>query len=90
MIDKKNFEKGYLPNWGKEIYLVSKRFPTQPPTYQVKSLDGLEYEWKYYKEELQKVKFPFDTYEVTNQTKNKYKVIKLNSENQDKEIWIDK
>lgn len=90
IVDKKVFEKGYTPGWSKYIYVITNRLPTQPPTYQIKGLDGREYDWKYYKEELQKVKIPYDTFQVLDETKEQYKVTKLNSQNQSKEFWIKK
>jgi len=58
---KKEFEKGYTPNWSKEIFTVADVIHTNPITYQIKDLKG-EYillptqttPSKFYAEELQK------------------------------------
>lgn len=80
VVDKKVFEKGYTPNWSKEIYLVHARFPSKPPTYQIKTLDGKEFEWKYYQQELQKVYWPYDTFEIVDKSDpNYFKARQLNT-----------
>jgi hypothetical protein len=38
--DKKIFNKGYTQNWSSDIYVVSMLFPTIPPTYKIKSIEG--------------------------------------------------
>lgn len=45
IVDKKVFEKGYTSFWSKEIYIIRSRLPTNPLTYQIKALDGKEYDW---------------------------------------------
>jgi hypothetical protein len=58
---KKEFEKGYTPNWSKELFTVADVIHTSPITYQIKDLNG-EYillpnqttPAKFYAEELQK------------------------------------
>ena len=38
---KQEFEKGYLPGWSEEIFVISKKFPTTPVTYANRiQLDG--------------------------------------------------
>lgn len=92
IVDKKTFEKGYTPRWSKEIFIVRSLIPSNPPTYQLKGIDGHVYVWKYYKEELQKVdknEFPYDTFEIVEETEDQYKVKQINSQVQ-KEKWIEK
>jgi hypothetical protein len=36
---KRKFEKGYLPNFSKEIFTVSKTLPRNPPVYKLKDYD---------------------------------------------------
>jgi hypothetical protein len=58
---KKDFEKGYTPNWSKELFTVADIIHTNPITYQIKDLKG-DYillpnqtnPAKFYAEELQK------------------------------------
>ena len=48
------FEKGYLPNWSEELYIVNKVQETIPITYKVKDLLDEEIEGSFYEKELQK------------------------------------
>ena len=50
---KRKFEKGYLPNYSKEIFTVSKKVPRNPPVYKLKDYDGEELKGKFYDKELQ-------------------------------------
>ena len=52
---KRTFEKGYLPNFSKEIFIISKQIPRDPPVYKLKDLDGEELKGTFYEQELQKV-----------------------------------
>jgi hypothetical protein len=52
---KRTFEKGYLPNFSKEIFAISKQIPRDPPVYKLKDLDGEELKGTFYEKELQKV-----------------------------------
>jgi len=51
---KSTFEKGYLPNWSEELYIVDKVQETLPVTYKVKDLLDEEIEGSFYEKELQK------------------------------------
>ena len=48
------FEKGYLPNWSEELYIVDKVQRTIPVTYKLKTLLDEEIEGSFYEKELQK------------------------------------
>ena len=61
---KRKFEKGYLPNYSKEIFTVSKKVPRNPPVYKLKDYDGEELKGTFYDKELQKVIKHDDMYEV--------------------------
>jgi hypothetical protein len=61
---KRKFEKGYLPNFSKEIFTISKQIPRQPPVYKLKDYDQEELDGTFYNEELQKVIKEDDVYEV--------------------------
>jgi hypothetical protein len=89
-IKKKIFAKGYQQNWSKEIFIVYFLNPTQPPTYKIKSLDNHENDWNFYKEELQHVpeqEFPYDSFQVLDETADEFLVSQLNSE-KSTPIWI--
>ena len=61
---KRTFDKGYLPNFSKEIFTVSKQVPRNPPMYKLKDYDGEELKGTFYEKELQKVIKSADVYEV--------------------------
>ena len=39
---KRTFEKGYLPNFSKEIFTISKQIPQNPVVHKLKDYDGEE------------------------------------------------
>ena len=51
---KSTFEKGYLPNWSEELYVVDKVQQTIPITYKLKDTLGEAVEGSFYQQELQK------------------------------------
>lgn len=53
---KGNFDKGYLPNWSKEVFHVAKVFQHPHKTYEVHDKEGEEILGNFYGKELQKVK----------------------------------
>jgi len=52
---KRTFEKGYTPNWTKEIFIISDRYRRTPPVYVLKDLLDDPIEGIFYEYELQKV-----------------------------------
>ena len=40
---KRTFEKGYTPNWSKEIFIIDKVQDTKPTTYKLKDLKVKKY-----------------------------------------------
>lgn len=62
---KRTFEKGYLPNWTREIFTVSRIIQGSVPyRYKVEDYNGEELEGTFYESELQKVIKKDDVYEV--------------------------
>jgi transposase InsO family protein len=61
---KRQFSKGYLPNFSKEIFTISKQIPRDPPVYKLKDYDGEELKGTFYDKELQKVIKQDDVYEI--------------------------
>ena len=51
---KKDFAKGYTPNWPEEVFFISKIENTVPWTYLIKDLNGEENTGSFYEKELQK------------------------------------
>ena len=58
------FHKGYEGTWSKEVFVVCERFPTDPPTYQIKDYTGEIIKGKFYAQELQKVDKDINVFEV--------------------------
>ena len=60
--DKRNiFSKGYTFNWNRELFKVNEILKTQPPTYKIEDMNGEIIECKYYKQELLKSEFDFES-----------------------------
>ena len=78
---KRTFEKGYLPNFSKEIFTVSQQIPRQPPVYKLKDYDQEELSGTFYNEELQKVIKEDDVYEVE-------KILKKRGKGKNKEVFV--
>ena len=51
---KKDFAKGYTPNWPEEVFVISKIKNTVPWTYLIKDLNGEEITGSFYEKESQK------------------------------------
>ena len=61
---KRTFEKGYTPNWSREIFTIAERLPRRPPVYRVKDYDGEVLQGVFYEQELQKVQKEDDVYQI--------------------------
>ena len=59
----RTFEKGYLPNFSKELFTISKQIPRTPTVYKLKDYDG-ELKGTFFEEGLQKVIKRDDVYEM--------------------------
>ena len=55
---KGDFEKGYIANWSREIYIIEQVILTNPVTYKIKDLYNEIIEGNFYNEELQKTTKP--------------------------------
>ena len=49
-------DKGYTPNWKKEIFVIDKVLPTKPVTYSIVDLMNEAIKGSFYEQELQKAK----------------------------------
>ena len=56
MKKKKTFEKGYTPRWTEEVFEIDEIQYTDPPTYQLKDLNGEKITGSFYEPELQKTR----------------------------------
>jgi len=59
---RKDFNKGYLPNFTRELFIISKLLETKPVTYRLKDMSGEEVIGSFYEEELSK--YSSDVYEI--------------------------
>ena len=78
---KRRFEKGYLPNFSKEIFTVSQQIPRHPPVYKLKDYNQEELSGTFYNEELQKVIKEDDVYEVE-------KILKKRGKGKNREVYV--
>lgn len=81
-IDKDLFDKGFKSNWENEIYIIAAAFPTMPPRFTIKDLENIEYSYKFYDYELQKVnysQFPYNTFHILGETVKDILVEQVNS-----------
>lgn len=78
---KKIFDKGYLPNWTTERFIIDKVFYTIPTTYELKDLAGEELTGKFYDEELA-------IYDKQDNIMKVEKILKKRTKNGKKEILI--
>lgn len=53
---KSVFDKGYLPNWSTELFVVERVRSTDPVTYMLTDINGTPIEGGFYEHELQKTK----------------------------------
>ena len=60
-LKSKVFDKGYTPNWTKEIFIVDEIKHSSPVTYKLKDLAGEEIKGSFYKQEMLKVEMPEDS-----------------------------
>ena len=59
------FDKGYLPNWSKEYYRITKIENTAPPVYVISDLQDEPLQGTFYGHELQKILIdPNATYRI--------------------------
>ena len=63
---KRTFQKGYLPNWSRELFSVVSVRPTQPPTYTLDDQNGENVRGTFYEPELQKIAEAPEAYKVEN------------------------
>ena len=63
---KQAFEKGYLPGWLEEIFIIGKKFPTTPVTYAITDVADEEIKGRFYELELQLIIKEDNVYDVEN------------------------
>ena len=66
---RKDFAKGYLPNFTEEVFIVVKVLKTEPQTYIIKDLNGEEIKGTFYNEELSR--YDNELYEIEKVLKRK-------------------
>ena len=61
---KQVFEKGYLPGWSEEIFIINKKFTTTPVTYAIKDVADEEIKGRFYKPKLRLINNEDNVYDV--------------------------
>ena len=56
------FEKGYLPGWTEEVFIIDRAVPGPVAPYKIKELDGEAIEGTFYEQDVQKVDVPDDAF----------------------------
>lgn len=59
---RKDFHKGYLPNFTDELFIISKILSTEPITYKLRDMNNEEIVGSFYEQELSK--YSSDVYEI--------------------------
>ena len=54
------FEKGYLPGWTEEVFIIERAVPGPLATYKIKEWDGTPVKGTFYEQDVQKVDVPDD------------------------------
>lgn len=78
---KNVFEKGYTQGWSEEIFKITIRYSSNPPTYGLSDLDGESIKGRFYEPEIQYVKKQDDVYIVE-------KVLKTRKRNGQLEFYV--
>ena len=76
---KKQFEKGFTPNWTEELFTINKVNSTTPVTYTIEDTKGKEIQGTFYEPELQRTKQ--EIYRIQ-------KVLKKRTKNGSKEVYV--
>lgn len=75
------FEKGYTPNWSREIFIIDKVLLKVPPVYEIKDLNNEIIEGTFYEEELQKINKNNEVYSID-------KIIRKRTRNKELEYFV--
>jgi hypothetical protein len=75
------FEKGYTPNWTREIFLIDKLYVQNPPTYIIKDLNDEIIDGRFYEQELQKINHKDEIYTID-------KIIRKRKKNNQLEYFV--
>ena len=85
---RKDFVKGYLPNFTEEIFIVYKSLKTYPPTYKLKDMNDEEFIGSFYEDEM--VKYDDDLYEIEKVIKKSKNKLLVKWKGYDEPTWIHK
>ena len=84
---RKDFAKGYLPNFTEEVFIVVKVLKTEPQTYIIKDLNGEEIKGTFYNEELSR--YDSELYEIEKVLKRKKDKFLVKWKGYEKPSWTD-
>jgi len=86
---KRQFEKGYTPNWTEEIFTISKIQYTDPITYKIIDYNNEEIEGTFYEQELQKSTQEVFRIEKIIKKKGNKSLVKWKGYSDEFNSWID-
>ncbi|XP_074648650.1 uncharacterized protein LOC141904064 [Tubulanus polymorphus] len=73
---KGQFQKGYLPGWSTELFIVTKRIMREPPVYKIKDLQDVTIDGVFYGYELIKFNKKDETYKIESIIKTRGKGVR--------------
>ena len=85
---RKDFTKGYLPNFTEEIFVILKVLETDPPTYILNDMNDEIIKGSFYEQEL--VKYENDAYEIDKIIKRKKDKLLVKWKGYIEPSWINK
>ena len=83
---RKDFTKGYLPNFTQEIFIIHEVLKTDPPTYKLKDMNNEIIIGSFYENEM--VKYDHEYYEIEKIIRKKKDKLLIKWKGYDKSTWI--
>lgn len=83
---RKDFHKGYSPNFTNELFVISKILPTEPITYRLRDMNSEELIGSFYEQELSK--YNSDVYEIEKILKKSKGKVLVKWRGYDEPSWI--
>jgi transposase InsO family protein len=83
---RKDFNKGYLPNFTTEVFIIVDVLKTKPPTYTLKDMDGESIIGTFYEEEM--VKYDDGIYQIEEVIRKHKNKLLVKWKGYDKPSWI--
>lgn len=85
---RKDFSKGYLPNFTEEVFIIQKILETEPPTYILKDMNNEIIKGSFYNEELSR--YDNELFEIEKIIKKQKSKVLVKWKGYEKPSWIHK